>query len=375
MAFPVILRREGFGLEQIGNSYMILFPWMLKFLWAPIVDRYGSKLLGHYRGWLIFLQIALTLSCFFLSYLNPVTQYNATFLLALIISIASSTQDIATDATAVKILDYSERSIGNGLQSMMGFIGYFIGGGLLLMAYNLLQWKGCLMVMSVCFAISLVVVFIYKEKEQKNVTRKKLHFLHIKEFVTRKGMFRWTILLMLAYAGISIGSGILPTILVDIGWGEMKIAFSTAAIGGVLGAVSAILAGIRMQKISRKRALVTSCFIQALLLTGLFIPVLGIQKDLFIMVAIGVIFIGQGLLSTAVATAMMDYCKPGTEGSDYTLQDCMGNFGSFTMMLAAMYIAGQFGYAVTIIASIFLGLLSCALFYKLYDNRTGDAYN
>ena len=118
-----------------------------------------------------------------------------------------------------------------------------------------------------------------------------------------------------------------------------------------------------------------SCLIQALLLTGLFIPVLGIQKDLFIMVAIGVIFIGQGLLSTAVATAMMDYCKPGTEGSDYTLQDCMGNFGSFTMMVAAMYIAGRFGYAVTIIASIFLGLLSCALFYKLYDNRISDAYN
>ncbi|MCU0809026.1 MAG: MFS transporter, partial [Candidatus Contendobacter sp.] len=47
-ALPALLRDAGVSLSVIGLTGLIAAPWMLKFLWAPFVDRYGSR-----RRWLI----------------------------------------------------------------------------------------------------------------------------------------------------------------------------------------------------------------------------------------------------------------------------------------------------------------------------------
>ena len=40
-ALPVLLRKQGFSLGQIGLSSLLVVPWALKFLWAPAVDRWS----------------------------------------------------------------------------------------------------------------------------------------------------------------------------------------------------------------------------------------------------------------------------------------------------------------------------------------------
>ncbi len=56
VALPAILVRRGLGEEQIGLLSALAAPWLVKFLWAPAVDRFGSRR-GHYRSWLIPLQL------------------------------------------------------------------------------------------------------------------------------------------------------------------------------------------------------------------------------------------------------------------------------------------------------------------------------
>ena len=46
-ALPVVLRESGFSLVKISATGVLFLPWALKFLWAPYVDRYGSR-----RRWL-----------------------------------------------------------------------------------------------------------------------------------------------------------------------------------------------------------------------------------------------------------------------------------------------------------------------------------
>src|SRR5690606_24308031 len=57
IAMPAILRARGVGLERVGLLAALALPFLLKFLWAPLVDRWGSAN-GHYRSWLIPLQLA-----------------------------------------------------------------------------------------------------------------------------------------------------------------------------------------------------------------------------------------------------------------------------------------------------------------------------
>ncbi|XSZ47328.1 hypothetical protein ACP8HZ_00395 [Francisella noatunensis] len=50
---PTILRSEGVSLEKIGLFSILLLPWVIKFLWAPYVDRLYIKKIGRRKSWFI----------------------------------------------------------------------------------------------------------------------------------------------------------------------------------------------------------------------------------------------------------------------------------------------------------------------------------
>jgi len=45
-ALPAILRQYHVSLTVIGWSGLLLFPWAVKFLWAPVVDHHYSEKVG-----------------------------------------------------------------------------------------------------------------------------------------------------------------------------------------------------------------------------------------------------------------------------------------------------------------------------------------
>jgi hypothetical protein len=56
-ALPVLLRKQGMSLPDIGLTHLLALPWALKFLWSPLMDRYGSERLGRRRGYILPLQL------------------------------------------------------------------------------------------------------------------------------------------------------------------------------------------------------------------------------------------------------------------------------------------------------------------------------
>ena len=66
-ALPVYLRANGVSLEAIGFVTSLAAPWMLKPLWAPLVDRYGSARFGRRKSWILPLQGLICITLFFAS--------------------------------------------------------------------------------------------------------------------------------------------------------------------------------------------------------------------------------------------------------------------------------------------------------------------
>ncbi|MFP3928049.1 MAG: AmpG family muropeptide MFS transporter, partial [Desulfobacteraceae bacterium] len=56
------MKEEGVDLTVIGLMALVGLPYTLKFLWAPIVDRFTPPFLGRRRGWLLVAQVALALA-------------------------------------------------------------------------------------------------------------------------------------------------------------------------------------------------------------------------------------------------------------------------------------------------------------------------
>ena len=74
-ALPVILRAQGVSLAHIGGFGLLMAPWAMKVLWAPLVDKFGAKRSGHYRSWILPTQFLMIVILIILSFL-PIQSLN-----------------------------------------------------------------------------------------------------------------------------------------------------------------------------------------------------------------------------------------------------------------------------------------------------------
>ena len=61
-AFQAWLASEGVNLKAIGFYSLVGLPYIFKFLWAPLLDRYLPPLLGRRRGWIVVFQAGLAVA-------------------------------------------------------------------------------------------------------------------------------------------------------------------------------------------------------------------------------------------------------------------------------------------------------------------------
>jgi PAT family beta-lactamase induction signal transducer AmpG len=127
--------QAGISLVAIGALSLTGQPYLYKFLWAPLLDRFSLGRLGKRRGWILWMQFALLLSFAAMAFFNPETSAVTMAGLALIIAFFSATQDTAIDAYGTELLSSEERGIGAAAKT----VGYrvamlFSGAGALIMA-------------------------------------------------------------------------------------------------------------------------------------------------------------------------------------------------------------------------------------------------
>ncbi|HLW56190.1 MAG TPA: MFS transporter, partial [Bacteriovoracaceae bacterium] len=109
------MKNEGVDLTQIGLVSLLGLPYVLKFLWSPLLDRYRLPFLGRRKGWMALFQILIVTGIFGLSTINPSQDLGLLAFWALLISFASASQDIVIDAYRREILPDEELGLGSSL--------------------------------------------------------------------------------------------------------------------------------------------------------------------------------------------------------------------------------------------------------------------
>lgn len=129
---------QGVSTVTVGRMVaLVSWPWALKWVWGPIIDRFQYSSMGRRRPWILSAQLGLTvvlLSMFFISNLTDSLWWLGVMILAA--NMFASLQDVSVDALAVDLLPEKERGIANGFMFASSYLGQFIGaaviGGLLL---------------------------------------------------------------------------------------------------------------------------------------------------------------------------------------------------------------------------------------------------
>jgi Major Facilitator Superfamily. len=167
-ALPVILRAQGVSLAHIGGFGLLMLPWSIKVFWAPWIDRHGSRSKGHYRSWIIPMQLLSVVVLVFLSFL-PIQSLNEPmylllfFVALLSMNLVGATQDVATDGLAVNILKTDQQHWGNTFQVIGSRLGFIVGGGAVLWALDWLDWQATFLFLAALVFINTIPIFMYRE--------------------------------------------------------------------------------------------------------------------------------------------------------------------------------------------------------------------
>lgn len=320
-SLPVFLRSLGYSLEIIGTIHMLLLPWMVKFLWAPVVDKIGSKKPGHYRYWIIIMQSLVFLCLIASSFFHIGASLTPILILIALLSFFAATQDIATDAFAVETLKKSEQGFGNSIQNSAHSLGSLIGGGLMLMFLTQLGWSGATFILAGIVLIPCIVLIINWNKypvEQPHIIEQSKKSVF--DFFKRKGNLKWLGILLILPLGSAVADFIFKPFLVDNGYTLEDIGFMRGIIGLAASFAGAIAGGFLIKDNNRNSLLIKLGLCLSFTILLYIIPTV-IELNFWSLTAIVVLnrFI-YGAFVTLIFTLIMQRCEKGKAGTDFSVQ-------------------------------------------------------
>ncbi|MEL7404923.1 MAG: MFS transporter [Pseudomonadota bacterium] len=357
MALPIILRQEGHSATTIGLVQIAAIPYVFKFLWAPLIDKYQ---LGRdrYKSWIVVLSTLHVLTLLILAFLDPAGPLIPLFIALMIAVAAVSTQDVAVDALAISLMRPSERTMGATFQNAGAYCGAIIGGFGFLFFYGTIGWTAAILIQSVIFAIPLFTL-LWVDEPKRLRGAPHVTFANALRFFQQPKMGRW--LAILATMRMPILAIMLPMrlMMVDQGMSIEEIAVWFGLFAMSAGAGSTVIFGPLLRNQPRVRAIYIVGLINVPVLIGVAFVATAFPDT--IRYAIIVAWMAVALTDIVMFRGAMDKVRPEMPGFDFSAQIAVYMLlAGFTDPIAGPVI-DAFGPLPVFVAAIPLALIPLAI--------------
>ncbi len=370
-ALPVLLRDAGLSLKAISATSLLFLPWALKFLWAPFVDRYGTR-----RQWLLPLQVASVAGALLLSQVDLSRGYVAVLAAAFLFNLIAACQDVATDGLAVRMLDTRERGLANGIQVGAYRVGMILGGGLLLWIFARTDWSTMFLCMAALLALTVLPVLPLREPPRAAPDPRDTPARLALGWARRlrvPGMLAFVALICCYKFGDSMVATLVGPFLRDQGVSKETIALMKGTVGSVASLAGAALGGWYAFRAGRRRALLVCGLLQSASLLCYVAAAFGFGGLPMLWAGSVAEHLLGGMATVALFTLMMDASDPEHAGTDYTLLACAVVFAMGLANFTGATIADAYGYAPTFVAGFVLSVIGCLVLVRSLDARHGPA--
>ena len=140
-------------------------PWTFKWVWGPLIDRYGIPSMGRRRPWILLAQAGMITTIAMMAFVPSLTA-DVVLLgwMVLIHNVFNSLQDVAVDALAVDLLREEERGRVSGLMYGSKFLGTFIGGAIMTRILDLSDFNTVFVVQVVMLVLISLFPLLLRER-------------------------------------------------------------------------------------------------------------------------------------------------------------------------------------------------------------------
>jgi len=255
---PAFLKDGGVSLTEIGLFSLVGIPYTIKFLWAPLMDRWVPPFLGRRRGWMLAMQVALLLGIGSLGMFDPAVSTWTVAWLACAVALFSATQDVAIDAFRREILiDDEELGMGNGIHIATYRISSLVPGSLSLILADLMPWSTVFWITAAFMSVGVIMTLLVSEPRSELPRAAGLRQAVIEPFADYLDRRGWsTMLLILCFMflyklGDNMATALSTPFYLDIGFTMTEIGLVAkhaqlwpAIFGGILGGLVMVKVGI-----------------------------------------------------------------------------------------------------------------------------------
>jgi MFS transporter (putative signal transducer) len=298
--------------------------------------------------------------------------------LLLLLALASVTQDIATDGMAVQALEPGQRGLGNTLQIGGSYLGYILGGGLLVVMVHRCGWQAGMLYFTALLALCTLPALWLRKRRLQSATQGTAQAPSTTPRLSRawrRPELRWGMATVIAFqAPVRWFTGVMLPHLVDRGFAAGEAGLLSGAGMALAGITGALLGGWLLRRRGRN-ALIRTCqaLYLALLLAYLLTEASGGQPRALLAALFLAFCTAMALGFVVLYTAMMDWASPSQAGTDYSLLQCTDAWCALVFGLTAATATHHLGYGASFAAAAILALAGLLLAPRLHARAQAAA--
>jgi PAT family beta-lactamase induction signal transducer AmpG len=248
------MKEEGVDLSTIGLFTLVGLPYTLKFLWAPVMDRFIPPLFGRRRGWLLITQVALIAALVGLSLSRPAENPWLLAFMAMLVTFCSASQDIVIDAFRREDLADRELGLGSAMYVNGYRLGMLLAGGGGLILADMMPFSAMYQLMAASLVLGVIVTLLVREPQMVPGTPRTIKSAVVEPFVEyfqRDGAVLFLAFILLYKLGDAMASAITTPFYLDLGFSKTEIGVVVKLFGvwatiggGTLGGILILRMGI-----------------------------------------------------------------------------------------------------------------------------------
>jgi PAT family beta-lactamase induction signal transducer AmpG len=300
VAVALRLTKLGLSPAAIGDlMFVATLPWTGKPLIGLLVDRVSFGRWGRRRPFILSAEAGMALTLLALAFTNPLGNWWLFSALIFLHNLLAASQDVATDALAIDLLEESERSRANGIMSASKFLGMLVGGQGLLWVADVAGW-------SVAYAVAIALLLVPAtlvmgiHERPLPAQRPRLFGLALRSFSSRIVLLAAAFALVVHLAESLTFPLTYPLFCNQLGYSEQQVG-TLATLNGIVGALGSLLGGALGDRLGCRRMLLYGCLGMAGCYLG-FALGKGLWVHYWMLVAFTVV---GGLMSGVVYATML----------------------------------------------------------------------
>jgi PAT family beta-lactamase induction signal transducer AmpG len=333
-AFQAWLASEGVNLKAIGFYSLVGLPYIFKFLWAPLLDRYLPPLLGRRRGWIVIFQACLAVAIGVMGFSSPTEAPYFLAAIALLVVFLSSSQDIVIDAYRVDTIPASERGIAAAAAAFGYRTASILASTVLVLIAAHTSWHLAFLVIAVIMAATMLSTFWAPEPLTPGLPPKTLAdavWHPLRNLISQKGAWGFLLLVLLYKAGDAFALSLYSAFMIKgVGFSLDELSIAGKANMTISTITGVTLGGWIYMRWGMFRSLLVFGIGQSL--TNLLYSVLALSgKKLWLMALATTLDTGVGGMGQAAFVGfLMSLCNSSFSATQYALLSAMASIPRVT---------------------------------------------